>query len=165
MSGPKFLFPSVFHIALTLGTGLSIPQTDVVATTLQTQTADLTSIWRRHICNDTTNHDVLDGLAVRAWHRCNLLTEQSPPLIHLSLISTALTAIFPFPRHCPMIVVVIVFCMQKYHKKLRTPNFSHYFWLSIIAVNQRTRPVILQHVSHLSLWHRIAWQFGDFLWS
>ena len=96
---PKIFFASILHFALTLRTGLHIPNPDVIAATLQAQTTYLASVGRGYISNDTTYHDVLDGMAVRAEHGRNLLTEQPSSLIHLSLVTTGLTAIFSFPRH------------------------------------------------------------------
>ena len=99
VSCPKLLFARIFHFALTLGAGLHVPYTDVIAATLQTQTSHLASIRWCHVGYDTTHHNVLDGLTVWAGHRRNLLTKQSSSLIHLSLIATGLTAIFQFPCH------------------------------------------------------------------
>ena len=99
MSCPKLLFSCIFHFTLTLRAGLHVPNTDIIAATLQAQTAHLASVRRSHVSNDATHHDVLDGLAVRAEHRRNLLTEQPSSLIHLSLIATGLASIFPLPGH------------------------------------------------------------------
>jgi hypothetical protein len=96
---PKLLFASIFHFALTLRTGLHIPDTDVIAATLQAQTAHLTSERWSHVCNDTTHHKVLDGVAMIARNGRYLLAKQSTSFIHLSLVATGLAAIFPFPRH------------------------------------------------------------------
>ena len=98
-SCPKLLFASFFHFALTLGAGLHVPYTDILAAALQTQPTHLASIGRSHVGNDTTHHDVLDGLTVRTEHGRNLLAEQATSLIHLSLVATDLTTIFQFPRH------------------------------------------------------------------
>jgi hypothetical protein len=43
-SRPKLLFACVFHLSLTLGTGLLIPETDIVAAALQAQATDLASV-------------------------------------------------------------------------------------------------------------------------
>ena len=99
VSCPKLLFACIFHFALTLRTGLHIPDTDVIAATLQAQTAHLTSERWGYVCNDTTHHKVLDGMAMIARYGRYLLTEQTAPFVHLSLIATGLTAIFPFPCH------------------------------------------------------------------
>ena len=98
-SCPKLLFSCFFHFALAFRTGLAIPYSDVFAAALQAQTAHLASVGWSHVGNDTTHHDVLDGMAVWAEHGCNLLTEQATSLIHLSFISTGLAAIFQFPGH------------------------------------------------------------------
>jgi hypothetical protein len=96
---PKLLFACIFHFALTLRTGLHIPDADVIAATLQAQTAHLTSKRWGHVCNDTTHHKVLDGMAIIARYGSYLLSEQSASFVHLSLIATGLAAIFPFPGH------------------------------------------------------------------
>ena len=96
---PEFLFPGFFHFSLALGTGLLVPYTDVITATLQTEATYLASVRRSHIGNDTTHHNVLDSLAVRAEHGRNLLTEQTTSLIHLGLVAAGLTAIFQFPCH------------------------------------------------------------------
>ena len=103
---PKFFLTSLFHIALTLRTGLLIPYPDIVAAALKTQSSHLAPIRWGHISNDTTHHDILDGMAVGTRHGSYLLTEQSAPLIHLSLISTIPTAIFPFPSHSQVAIMI-----------------------------------------------------------
>ena len=45
------------------------------AATLQAQTSHLASVGGGNIGNDTTHNNILDGMAVRARHGCNLLTE------------------------------------------------------------------------------------------
>ena len=96
---PELFLASRLHLALTLWTGMFIPQSDVITAALQTQTANLTSIGRCHVGNDATYHDVLDGLAVRTRHGRNLLTEEPASLVHLSLVSALSAAVFQFPRH------------------------------------------------------------------
>ena len=96
---PKLFLASIFHCALTFGACFHIPDTDLVAATLQTQAPNLTSVGRCHVGNDTTHHDVLDGLAVRARHRRDLLSKQTTTLVHFGLIAAVLTAIFLFPSH------------------------------------------------------------------
>jgi hypothetical protein len=103
---PKLFLTSLFHIALTLRTGLLIPYPDIVAAALKAQSSHLAPIGWGHISNDTTHHDILDGMAVGTRHGCYLLTEQSAPLIHLSLISTSLAAIFPFPSHSQVTIMI-----------------------------------------------------------
>lgn len=98
-SCPKLLFAGIFHFALTPGAGLHVPDTDVIAAALQTQTAGLASVGRSHVSDDAAHHDVLNDMAVRAEHGGNLLTEQASPLIHLGLVATGLTTRFPFPSH------------------------------------------------------------------
>ena len=41
---PKLFLSCLFHFTLTLGTGLAIPNTDIIAATLQAQTAHLASV-------------------------------------------------------------------------------------------------------------------------
>ena len=96
---PKLLFACIFHFAPTLRTGLHVPNTDIIAATLQAQAAHLASVRWCHVGDDTTNDNVLDGMAIRTKHGCNLLTKQSPSLIHLCLVATDFTAIFAFPGH------------------------------------------------------------------
>ena len=96
---PKFFLACLFHLALALRASVLIPNPDVIAATLQTQSAHLASVRRSHIGNYATNNNVLDGLAVRACHGRNLLPEEPAPLVHLSLIAALLTAIFQFPSH------------------------------------------------------------------
>ena len=111
----------MFHFALTLGTGLMVPYLDIIAATLQTQTAHLTSVGRSHVGNDATHHNVLDGMAVRTRHRSNLLTKEPAPLVHLGFVATLLTAIFQFPSHNKICVSVckgtkkigIIICMNE----------------------------------------------------
>ena len=43
-----------------------VPNPDIIAATLQAQTANLTSIGWCYVGNDAPNHDVLDSLAIRA---------------------------------------------------------------------------------------------------
>ena len=76
-----------------------VPYPDVIATALQTQAARLASVRWCHIGNDATHYDVLDGLAVRARHRRNLLMKESATFVHLGLVAALLAAIFQFPRH------------------------------------------------------------------
>jgi len=40
---------------------LSISKSDIIAATLQTEPAHLTSVLGCHVCYDTTHHDVLDA--------------------------------------------------------------------------------------------------------
>jgi hypothetical protein len=84
---------------LALGTGLLVPDADVVAAAVQAETAYFAPIGRRYIGNDTPNHDVLNGLAVRTAHGGNLLAEEAAALVDLSLIATDFTTIFQFPGH------------------------------------------------------------------
>ena len=96
---PEFFLAGLFHFALTSGTGFLVPNPDVIAATLQTQTARLASVRWSHVGNDATHHDVLDGMAVWARHGRNLLSKESTTFVHLSLVATLLAAISQFPRH------------------------------------------------------------------
>jgi len=98
---PELFLASRLHLALTLWTGMFIPQSDVITAALQTQTANLTSIGRCHVGNDATYHDVLDGLAVRTRHGRNLLTKEPTSFVHLGLVAALSAAIFQFPSHTP----------------------------------------------------------------
>ena len=76
-----------------------VPDSDVVATAVQTQTPYLASIGRSHVCYDAANDNVLDAFAVWTQYCHNLLSEETTPFINLSLIATMLAAIFQFPSH------------------------------------------------------------------
>ena len=78
---------------------MSIPDADVVAATVETEPADLAPVGWRHIGDDASYDNILDGLAVWARHGCDLLTEEPSPLVYLSLIPTRGAAIFQFPSH------------------------------------------------------------------
>ena len=96
---PEFFLACGFHLALAFGTGVPIPDADVVAAAVEAEPADLAPVRRCHVGDDAPHHDVLDGLAVRARHGGYLLTEEATPLVHLSLIPTRIAAIFQFPSH------------------------------------------------------------------
>lgn len=64
-SRPKILFACVFHLSLALGTGLLIPETDIVAAALQAQATDLASEGRGDVSYNTSHDNVLNALAVR----------------------------------------------------------------------------------------------------
>ena len=98
-SCPELLFSRIFHLPLAFGTGSLVPDTDVVAATLQAQSPHLASVGRGYVSNDPTHDDVLDGLAIRTRHSRDLLTEQTTPLIRLGFITAGFTVIFPFPSH------------------------------------------------------------------
>lgn len=78
---------------------MPVPNADVVAATVETEPADLAPVGRRHIGDDASDYNILDGLAVWARHGCDLLTEEAAPLVNLSLIPTRGAAIFQFPSH------------------------------------------------------------------
>ena len=61
---PEFFLACGFHLALAFGTGAPIPNADVVAAAVEAESADLAPVGWRHIGNDASDHDVLDGLAV-----------------------------------------------------------------------------------------------------
>ena len=96
---PELFFAGVFHFSLAFWTGVLVPEADVIATTLQTETADLAAIGRGDIGDDTANDEILNGLAVGAGYGDNLLTEQSTAVIYLCLVAAGLTTIFLFPSH------------------------------------------------------------------
>ena len=99
MSRPKFLFSCWCHFSLTLRTGMQVPDTDIVTATVETQPSNFASVGWCHICDDAADHNILNGLAVGTAHGRNLLTEESAPFIHISLVSTVLTTVFQFPSH------------------------------------------------------------------
>ena len=78
---------------------MPIPNADVVAATVETESADLAPVGWRHIGDDASDYNVLDRLAVWARHSRDLLTEEAAPLVNLSLIPTCAAAIFQFPSH------------------------------------------------------------------
>ncbi len=96
---PELFFAGIFHFSLAFWTGVLVPKVDVIAATLQAETADLAAIGGGDIGYDTTNDEVLNGLAVGAGHGDNLLTEQSTAVIYLCLVAAGLTTIFLFPSH------------------------------------------------------------------
>ena len=98
-SRPELFFACWFHKAIAFGTGVTIPNADVVAATVEAEPADLAPIGWCHIGDDASDNNILDGLAVWARHGCDLLTEEATPLVHLSLIPTRIAAIFQFPSH------------------------------------------------------------------
>ena len=87
------------HFTLALRTGMPVPDSDMLAAALQTEPADLASIGRCHVCNDTAHHNVLDALAVGTRHGTDLLAEESSAFVHLGFVATLATAIFEFPSH------------------------------------------------------------------
>lgn len=74
ISGPELLFAGVLHLALTLWTGLHVPEANPVAATLQAQTAHLAPVGGCHIGDDAAHDDVLNRMAVGTRHRHDLLT-------------------------------------------------------------------------------------------
>ena len=84
---------------MTFGTGVPIPDADIVAATVETEPAHLAPIRWCHVGDDASDDNILDGLAVWAQHGCDLLTEEAAPLVYLSLIPTCFAAIFQFPSH------------------------------------------------------------------
>jgi len=71
----------------------------MIAATLQTEPADLTSVRRCHVGNNPAHHDVLDALAVGTRHGTNLLAEESSAFVHVGFVATQAAAIFEFPSH------------------------------------------------------------------
>jgi hypothetical protein len=78
---------------------MTIPYSDIITAALQTKPADFASIGGSHVGNDTTNHDVLDALAVGTRHGTDLLSEESSAFVHLGFVATLAAAIFEFPSH------------------------------------------------------------------
>ena len=105
---PELFLASLFHLPLACRTSVFIPEPDVVAAALQTKTAHLASVRWGHVGNDATHHNILDGLAVWAQHGRNLLTKESTPFVHLSLVATLPTAVFQFPGHIQIPMGVFV---------------------------------------------------------
>ena len=52
-----------------------IPHPDAVTAAVEAQASHLTPIGWRHISDDATHHNILDGLTIRARHSRDLLTE------------------------------------------------------------------------------------------
>ncbi len=98
-SRPEFFLACWFHLALTFGAGVLIPDADVVAATVETKPANFAPVGWRHIGDDASDYNILDRLAVWARHGCDLLAEEAAPLVNLSLIPTRGAAIFQFPSH------------------------------------------------------------------
>jgi len=69
---------------------------------LQTEAADLAPEGGGYVSYDATDNNVLDGVAMGTRDGGNLLAEQAAPFVHLGLVATGLTAIFPFPCHDAM---------------------------------------------------------------
>ena len=78
---------------------MPVPYPDAVAATVQAQTAHLASVRRSHVGYDAAHDDILDGLAVRASHRRDLLSEESAPLVYIRFISAGRASKFQFPGH------------------------------------------------------------------
>lgn len=97
--GPEFFLACWFHATIAFGTGVPIPDADIVAATVETEPADLAPVGWRHIGDDASDYNILDGLAVWARHGRDLLAEEAAPLVYLSLIPTRGAAIFQFPSH------------------------------------------------------------------
>lgn len=85
---PELFFASGLHFALAFGAGVFVPDADVVAATVEAQTAYLTAIGGGDIGYDTSHDDVLHRFAVGAAHGCDLLTEESSTLVDLCFITT-----------------------------------------------------------------------------
>ena len=60
---PELFLASRLHLALTLWTGMFIPQSDVITAALQTQTAYLASVGWSDIGDNAAHDDVLNRLA------------------------------------------------------------------------------------------------------
>ena len=97
--GPEFLLSCWFHFSLTFGTGVPIPNVDIIAATVEAEPAHLAPVGWCHVGDDASDDNILDGLAVWARHGCDLLTEEAAPLVYLSHIPTCIAAIFQFPSH------------------------------------------------------------------
>lgn len=110
LSRPKLLLPCRLHLTLTLRTGSPVPDTDLIAATVQAQPPYLASVGRGYISNDAADHKILDRLAVGAAHCGNLLTEKASPFIYISLVSTGFTSVFQFPCHLLMYLIYDVLC-------------------------------------------------------
>ena len=120
---PKFFFASVRHHAATLRASLFVPYSNVSTSALQTQSPHLTSTRGSHVCNDSTNNNVLNRFTVRAYNRGDLLTKQTPPLIALRFIATGQATIGALPSH-------IILPIDKKELHVSMQLFS-YFLLSI----------------------------------
>ena len=95
---------------------MPIPYSDIITAALQTKPADFASIGGSHVGNDTTNHDVLDALAIPARHGTDLLSEESSAFVHLGFVATLAAAIFEFPSHYNKAIKAI--CAKKIRDKV-----------------------------------------------
>jgi hypothetical protein len=84
---------------LALGTGVHIPQSDVVITTFGTKSADFAAEGWSNIGYDASNNDILDAIAFWAVYGTYLLTKVSPTLIYFCRITTIIATICMFPCH------------------------------------------------------------------
>ena len=74
------------HLSFAFGTGMLVPDADLVAAAVEAQPTYLTAIGGGNIGDDASDDDVLHRLAVRAVHGYDLLTEESSSLVNLSFI-------------------------------------------------------------------------------
>jgi hypothetical protein len=98
----------LFHFTLTLRTGFHVPYPDVIAAAIQAKPSDFTPIRWGYVCNDASNDNILNRLAVRAAHGRNLLAKESTAFVHFGFIPTSFAAIFQFPCHLSFIVKSIL---------------------------------------------------------
>ena len=84
---PEFFFASGLHVALAFGTGVFVPDADVVAAAVEAQATCLTAIGGGHIGYDASDDDVLNRFAVGAAHGGDMLTEEAVTLVDLSFIT------------------------------------------------------------------------------
>jgi hypothetical protein len=110
-----------------------IPYPDVIAAALQTQTAHLAPVRRSHVGNDSTHHNVLNGLAVRTRHSRNLLTKESASFVYIGLVAAVLTTIFQFPSHIQTYTLASVFALQRYEKNTFLPWNLKNYWIFIFS--------------------------------
>lgn len=96
---PELLFLCISHCSTAFRTGVAIPSSDAVAATAQTKTAYLRTERRCYVADDSTNHQILNRVAVGARYRRDMLSEESFPFIRLRLISAFSASVFPFPSH------------------------------------------------------------------
>lgn len=93
---PEFFLFGGLHLSGTAGAGVFVPDPDVAATTFQAQSAGFATEGGRHVGDDATDNDVLDGMAVGARHGRNLLIEQATTFIDFGFVAAFQAAVFEF---------------------------------------------------------------------
>lgn len=93
---PEFFLFGGFHFSGTAWAGVFVPDPDVAAAAFQAQSAGFATEGRGYVGNDAADNDVLDGMAVGARHRRNLLIEQATTFIDFGFVAAFQAAVFEF---------------------------------------------------------------------